>query len=55
MPYDEAAETLPLLSLATARYSSRVPLVIEVTSWNTRYGALSSVPSVVHACVPTGR
>jgi hypothetical protein len=49
------AERLPLLSLTTARYSSSVPLATPETSWKTRYGALSSVPSGFHSRVPTGR
>src|SRR5665647_2505896 len=54
-PYDEAADTLPLLSLVIARYSSRVPLARPVTSSKTRYGALSSVPRTRQLLVPTGR
>jgi hypothetical protein len=33
------------LSSTTARYSTGVPGVSADTSWNTRYGALSSVPT----------
>jgi hypothetical protein len=32
------------LSSTTALYSTRVPARRPLTSWNTRYGALSSVP-----------
>ena len=51
----EVADTRPYASSTTARYSSSVPLAIPDTSWKTRYGALSSVPSTVQAVVPTGR
>src|SRR5512139_4105487 len=54
-PYVEATPRSPSWSRTTARYSSSVPLAIERTSWNTRYGALSSVPSRVHLVPPTGR
>ena len=54
-PYDEAADTLPLLSLVMARYSRSVPLARPVTSSKTRNGALSSVPRTRQLLVPTGR
>jgi hypothetical protein len=41
--------------LTTARYSINDPFGSALTSWNTRYGALSSVPSRCHCVVPTGR
>ena len=43
------------LSRSTARYSTSVPFASAETSWKTRYGALSSVPSGVHSPPPTGR
>src|SRR6478735_9923218 len=49
------ADRWPELSFNTARYSTRAPLARPVTSWNTRYGALSSVPSGRQSVVPTGR
>src|SRR6478752_9673782 len=49
------ADRCPALSFSTARYSTSRPLGRAETSWNTRYGALSSVPSGCHAVVPTGR
>ena len=49
MAYVWATDRLPLWSRSTARYSTSVPLARPVTSWKTRYGALSSVPSAVHA------
>ena len=52
--YVWATDRLPLWSRSTARYSTSVPLARSVTSWNTRYGALSSVPSGVHV-VGAGR
>src|SRR5205085_552895 len=55
MPDVFATARFPEESFRTARYSRRVPFARWVTSWKTRYGALSSVPSKVHADVPTGR
>ncbi len=53
--YVEVTDRLSELSRSTARYSTSVPLASEETSWKTRYGALSSVPSGVHSPPPTGR
>ena len=41
------------LSSTTARYRTVVPGSMSATSWNTRYGALSSVPMFRHRPLPT--
>ena len=41
------------LSSTTARYSSCVPRSSPLMSWNTWYGALSSVPTACHGSFPT--
>jgi len=50
-----SAVTRPAASFTTARYSRTEPTGRPDTSWYTRNGALSSVPMVRHADVPTGR
>ncbi len=45
----ESPATRPAASLTTARYSSGVSSGMSDTSWNTRNGALSSVPRGCHA------
>src|SRR5258706_2479573 len=54
-PKVDRADRWPSLSFTTTRYSISEPLANALTSWNTRYGALSSVPSGCHVDVPTGR
>ena len=44
-PHVDATPRSPSWSRTTTRYSSIVPLARPLTSWKTRYGALSSVPS----------
>ena len=44
----ETTPKSPSWSRAMARYSTGVPWASPLTSWKTRYGALSSVPSAVH-------
>ena len=51
----ETTPKSPSWSRAMARYSTGVPWASPLTSWNTRYGALSSVPSLRHVVSPTGR
>ena len=51
----ETTPKSPSWSRAMARYSTGVPWASPLTSWKTRYGALSSVPMGCQSCVPTGR
>ena len=53
VPRAALVDVCPPLSNTTARYWTGVPACRSLTSWNTWYGALSSVPTDVHGPSPT--
>jgi len=52
---DPLAATRPAASRVTARYSRTEPTGMPETSWKTRKGALSSVPTTLQSVAPRAR